>query len=287
MLWRRIIAAADESDAGRQAVRTAVELASRCSAQLRILRVIPVNAPPRLAGVAEGAGVRGVAGDDPEVEHLRRWLEADVLRASRADQVGLGVAYGLPGIEICRYADEYGADLVVLGRKRHSHLMRILMGDTADAVARRNRCASLFVPQRQSGIRRILAAVDTSTRGFNVVEAACDVALQTGASLTLITVERVAGNEPPHPVSSPPLGASISLQGRVHEVLARKALPDVPLIIRRGEIVECVLAEALESEADLLAVGYHRGGPPGVLEAGSTGRRLAHTASCAVLTIPL
>jgi nucleotide-binding universal stress UspA family protein len=34
-------------------------------------------------------------------------------------------------------------------------------------------------------------------------------------------------------------------------------------------------------------IGCHRGGPPGILEAGSTARRLAHTAPCAVLTIPL
>jgi nucleotide-binding universal stress UspA family protein len=42
-----------------------------------------------------------------------------------------------------------------------------------------------------------------------------------------------------------------------------------------------------ETGADVLAIGYHRGGPPGVLEAGSTARRLAHVAPCAVLTLPL
>jgi nucleotide-binding universal stress UspA family protein len=136
-------------------------------------------------------------------------------------------------------------------------------------------------------MQRMLVAVDSSPRGLNVLEVACDFARQAGATLQPITVERVAGNEPSHSVSSPPLTASVSLQGRVREVLARKALPDVPLVIRRGEIVESIVAEALESESDLLIVGYHRGGPPGVLEAGSTGRRLVHTAPCAVLTIPL
>jgi nucleotide-binding universal stress UspA family protein len=248
--------------------------------------VAQVNPVARLARVAEGTGSTGIEATDPEVEHLRRWLEAGVLRAPEIDQVQLGVAYGLPSIEICRYADEHGADLVVLGRKRHSDRMRILLGDTADAVARRNRCASLFVPQLKR-INRILVAVDTSARGFRVLEAACDFALLSGASLQAITVEREAGDEPPHPVSSPPLSASVSLQERVQEVLTRKALPDAPLIIRRGEVVRCVIGEAVESESDLLVVGYHRGGPPGVLEAGSTGRRLVHTAPCAVLTIPL
>jgi len=80
---------------------------------------------------------------------------------------------------------------------------------------------------------------------------------------------------------------SSGLQVRVRELLAGEGFPDAPLAIRRGDILERVLAEAQESGADVLAIGYHRGGPPGVLEAGSTARRLAHAAPCAVLTIPL
>ena len=59
------------------------------------------------------------------------------------------------------------------------------------------------------------------------------------------------------------------------------------LSIRRGDILDQVVAEVQETEAQVLAIGYHRGGPPGVLEAGSTARRLAHVAPCGVLTIPL
>ena len=287
MQVRHILAAADESDAGRQAVRSAAELAARCSARLSIVRVIPVTSAPRLAGVAAGSSSLQVPAAEPEVEHLRQWLQADVLRSIAVDQVQVGVSYGLPGIEICRYADEHGVDLVVLGRKHHSHMMRLLLGDTADAVARRNRCPSLFVPLSHRGIKRVLVAVDTTPRGFHVLESACDFAVQAGASLQAVTVERVTADELTHEVSSPPPGGRVSLQGRVRALSARTAPFDVPLVIRRGEIVECVVSEALESESDVLVVGYRRGGPPGVLEAGSTGRRLAHTAPCAVLTIPL
>jgi nucleotide-binding universal stress UspA family protein len=54
-----------------------------------------------------------------------------------------------------------------------------------------------------------------------------------------------------------------------------------------GPIVEQVLASVEASHPDLLAVGFHRGGPPGVIEAGSAARHLAHGAPCAVLTVPL
>jgi nucleotide-binding universal stress UspA family protein len=60
-----------------------------------------------------------------------------------------------------------------------------------------------------------------------------------------------------------------------------------PLRVRRGDVVRELLAEASAADPTVLVVGYHRGGPPGVLEAGSVARRIAHHASCAVLTIPL
>jgi nucleotide-binding universal stress UspA family protein len=57
--------------------------------------------------------------------------------------------------------------------------------------------------------------------------------------------------------------------------------------VRRGDPAEQILAAVEERIPDVLVIGCHRGGPPGILEAGSTARRLAHTAPCAVLTIPL
>lgn len=290
MQLRNIVAATDESDAGRQAVRTAIRLGSTCMARVTIMRVVAVEAAPRFAGVAEGTGMaagRMGADDYPEVERLRRWLEADVLSAGDIERVELGVAYGIPGIEICRFSEDRGADLVVLGRKRHSQIVRLLLGDTADAVARRSRAPCLFVPPGSAELRKILVALDGSDRGINVLNQACDFARYSGAAVVAMTVERRPADEPEQSISALPLARSSSLQVRVREVLAREGFPDAPLAIRQGDIPEQIVAQAQEARADVLAIGYHRGGPPGVLEAGSRARRVAHTAPCAVLTIPL
>ena len=278
MLLRHILAATDESDAGRQAVRTATDLASRASARVTILRVIAVEAAPRLVSVGD---------DETGLMRLRRWLEADVLSPYEAGSAELGIAYGIPGIEICRFAEQSEADLLVLGRKRHSRMMRLLLGDTADAVARRNRSPCLFVPPGSGEVSRVLVALDGSDRGMNVLNQACDFARYPGAVVQAVTVERRPGDEPLQIVPTLPVARSSSLQVRVHEALSGKGFPTVPLAIRRGDVFERVVAEAQESGADVLAIGYHRGGPPGMLEAGSTARRLAHAAPCAVLTIPL
>ena len=284
---RHILAATDESDAGREAVRVANNLRGRASARVTVLRVMATEATRQLVGTAHGVGSNDAAPDEPALRHLRRWLEGDVLPPSAIQEVELATAAGVPGIEICRFAERVQADLLVLGRKRHSRLMRLLLGDTGDAVARRSRFPSLFVPSGSAEIRRLLVALDGSERGMNVLNQACDFARQVGAELQPITVERSPANEPLQLVTDLPLGRSVSLEARTQAVLKEKGLPAAPLAIRRGEIVDRIVEEAQETDADLLVVGYHRGGPPGVIEAGSIARRLLHASPCAVLTIPL
>ena len=288
MLLRHILAATDESDAGRQAVRTAMDLASRASARVTILRVIAVEATRRLVSVAQGTGsTNGDEEDEAALRYLRRWLEAGVLSPDEVQTAELGIASGVPGIEICRLAEQGDADLLVLGRKRHSRMMRLLLGDTADAVARKSRSPCLFVAPGSGQIRRVLVALDGSERGINVLNQACDFARYAGATVEAVTVERWLGDEPSQSASALPVARSSALQLRVGEVLSRNGFPAAPLAIRRGDILQQVVAQAQESGADVLAIGYHRGGPPGVLEGGSTARRLAHAAPCPVLTIPL
>jgi nucleotide-binding universal stress UspA family protein len=57
----------------------------------------------------------------------------------------------------------------------------------------------------------------------------------------------------------------------------------------RVTVLRAVQFEAAvdEQAPDILVLGCHRGGPAGIMEAGSTSRRLTHTAPCAVLTVPL
>jgi len=209
------------------------------------------------------------------------------LSPAQAQAAQLAIANGIPGIEICRYAEEHQADLLVLGRKRHSEMMRLLLGDTADAVARRSRFPSLFVPPGSGEISKVLVALDGTDRGISVLNQACDFARSTGSQIQVLTVERKLRGEPLQVVSQLPMARSTLLAGRVREVLSREGFPGAALAIRQGDILEQVLTEAQETRSDVLVIGYHRGGPPGVLEAGSTARRLAHAAPCAVLTIPL
>ena len=281
MNLREIVVAADESDAGRQAVRSGMDVATRAAAKVTVMRTVPVAAEPAFVGVRDESR--------EEQERLERWLEAEVMPHDAHEKVGTAVTFGLPGVEICRYAESRGADLLVLGRKARSKVSRLLLGDTADAVARRSRLPCLFVPPGADPIHRVLVALDGSERGLAVLRSACGFARAVGADVSMVTVEQELVGEPPHLASALPVARSARLQSTVESILAREC-PDVAttaIDVRRGAIVEQILLALEHSEPDALAVGYHRGGPPGVIEAGSTARHLAHRAPCAVLTVPL
>jgi nucleotide-binding universal stress UspA family protein len=236
--------------------------------------------------VALAAGKTGDH-DRTALGQLRRWLEAGVLSGAELEATELGIAHGLPGIEICRVAEQVHADLLVVGRKRHSPTARLLLGDTADAVARRSQIPCLFVAPGCDKAATILVALDGSDRGMSVLIQACDFARYAGAAVSTVTVERTPAGELPELVAAVPVARSSSLESRVRQVLDRQGFPPTPLTVGRGDVVERIVREIQDSGADVLAIGYHRGGPPGIMEAGSYARRLAHVVPCAVLTIPL
>jgi nucleotide-binding universal stress UspA family protein len=284
-----ILAAADESEAGRQAVRSAIDLAARARADVTVMRAVPVGAMAVAAGGTEVSDFDGVGMDRPSIQDLHQWIRTELRAQRKPPHVQVGIAAGVPAIEICRMAERLEADLLVLGRKHRSQFTRLLMGDTADAVARRSRIPGLFVPPNSGPIRQVLVALDGSARGMIVLEGALGFALGAGASLRMMTVEAGPAEEPAELAYALPVARAARLESELQALLTRKPGPGAVLAVevRRGAIVEQILATVDALGADVLVIGYHRGGLPGFIESGSTARQLLHTAPCAVLTIPL
>ena len=260
-----IVAATDESDGGRQAVWTALEVAVQAGARVTVLRVVPFDGN----------------GTHPDLERLQRWVDSVLPQLDRMPPISYAVTYGVPGIEIGHFAERERADLLVLGRKPRSRMVRLLMGDTADAVARRSRLPCLFVPPRGARLSRLVVAVDGSERGMRVLSAADGFARQVGADLRVLTVEPLHADEPAHLALATPVARSTRLQSQVRDTLGQE------IEVRRGDAAAQILAAVEERIPDVLVLGCHRGGPAGVIETGSTARQVIHTAPCAVLTIPL
>jgi len=278
MEFRTIVAALDDSEVGRRAAATAASLAARVGARLTILTVLPPH---------------GTAAPVPE------WLERQAKRIGPGVDTRTAVVVGLPGVEIARFAEEQRADLIVMGRSRRSPTERLLVGDIADAVARRSAVPCLFVPQELPGMTRILAAVDGTERGFGVLIGACDFAQAVKGRLRVLTVEPERPDDEAPGVPHLPNGRSARLSQALDRLRVEQPLPWVnwepqpgserstALVVRQGNPAEEILAEVASGNPDVLVFGFRRGGPPGMLEGKSIGRRLAHASPCATLTIPL
>jgi nucleotide-binding universal stress UspA family protein len=281
---QHIIAAVDETEAGDQAARTAFAIASRSSGKVGLLHVITAPVRPQFRRFVPAEGAVLLEEDTCVEERVRHRIEQNVLLPGGM-AISLNVAFGVPGIEICRFSEECEGDLIVMGRKTHSERARLLLGDTVDAVARRSSIPTLFVPQAGTRLDSILVALDGSERGMRVLDEACTFAHAVGAALRVMTVEAMLPGESRE--DDLPLTRSASLQARATEALARRSCPEVPVVIRRGGIVAEVLKEVQAGSHDVLAIGHHRGGPGWLVQSSSTAQQLGHAAPCAVLIIPL
>jgi nucleotide-binding universal stress UspA family protein len=286
MLLRHIVVATDESEAGRSAVRAGLDIAERSFASLTVMRVISVESIPLLGSVI--GGVPGPDGAATALERLQRWVETE-LRPQCPVPVELGIAFGLPGIEICRFAEQRSADLLVLGRKHRSAVARLLVSDTADAVIRRSRVACLFVEQGALPLSHLLVALDGSERGMRVYGSARDFAQAVDLDLSVVTVECGDRPETVEPIPPLPLTRSSRLWRGLEQPAVSagtRASMEIAVAIRQGRTVAEVMAELGETGANVLTFGCHRGGPAGLLDSGGTARHLLHRAPVSVLTIP-
>src|SRR3954466_12334320 len=183
MQLRHIIVATDASEAGRQAVRTGLDLSSRSAARLTVMRVVAVKALPLMGAVGTCAGAAEREDGAAELERLRCWLAPELLATGRGPHPEGAVAFGAPAAEICRFAEARGADLLILGRKHRSPAARLLLGDTADRVLRRSRVPCLFVQPGTPPITQLLVAVDRSPQALRVFAAGRDFAAAAGAAI--------------------------------------------------------------------------------------------------------
>jgi nucleotide-binding universal stress UspA family protein len=277
-MLKHIVVAADETDASRCAITTALRWAARADGRGTIVTV----GEPRALPAHATAG--GPAARDPDrppaLESIQRWLLSELVQEPTWRAPEHVAAIGVPGIEIARFAEEASADLLVLGRKQRSAAARLLVGDTADAAARRSRVPCLFVPAPLGLPTTVLVALDGTARGLAVLRATQGMAQALDAGLELITVEPARADEPLELAGALPDARSANLRRMLNG-------DGDALRVRRGDVVAEILREVTATEAQVLAVGYHRGGPAGVLDVGSVARRLIHSAPRAVLTIPL
>jgi nucleotide-binding universal stress UspA family protein len=159
---RRIVCPVDGSSASARGLRNAIQLAHALRARLTVLTVIPDFAlHPVIARRAPD--MLRVASD---YEKMERELFDQFIRSVDFGGVPWDkeVHYGHPADEIVRLAADAHYDLVVMGSTGRSGLPRILLGSTAETVARRVACSVLTVKREDVLSTRLVADLDELNR---------------------------------------------------------------------------------------------------------------------------
>jgi nucleotide-binding universal stress UspA family protein len=151
-LFRRILCAADLSDASHGTLDAAFSLATENDARITLLHVVD-----SLPGEADARASIAV----PEIAPLRvaltEWAHTLMSgavpdTARRFCEVSERVETGTPWSEILRVAAEWDADLIVMGAHTRGAAGRMLFGSTASHVVRRARCPVLVVRETHKAV---------------------------------------------------------------------------------------------------------------------------------------
>jgi nucleotide-binding universal stress UspA family protein len=152
-----IVVGVDDSDAAPRAIAFAGELAAALEAPCRLVHAVrsPWASAPAPDG-ARGALMEAAAVDAARV-HIRAAL-ADQAPAALLD--ALEVRVGRTSVELAQAAAEAGAQLIVIGGKRHSTFGRWFGSSTGHGLARVADRPVLVAGPSTGPVRRVLAAVD-------------------------------------------------------------------------------------------------------------------------------
>ena len=138
-MYSRILVGFDGSDGSRQALNVAVNLARMCKAALFLISVEELPRYP--------AAVDETNGEQRAAERYFHKLHKEAVEqvTAAALTVHSEIRVGHPAQLLPQYAQEVGADLMVIGHSGHSAIWGRLLGTTADKIVDHAPCSVLVV----------------------------------------------------------------------------------------------------------------------------------------------
>ena len=141
MTFRKILIAVDSEPIAVRAVDIGAELANALRAEIALINVVEsaLGYPADTGGVPPGE-ILALAKQDAKklISNLRRHLSAETIVMEL-------VPVGSPATEIVRAANDWSADMIVLGSHGRKGVHRALLGSVAEAVMRQARCPVLVI----------------------------------------------------------------------------------------------------------------------------------------------
>jgi nucleotide-binding universal stress UspA family protein len=238
--------------------------------------------------------------DIPTIAEFKRTLLDEARQAAdelvpllkrRLTSVESRAVAGDPRTEILRVAEEWGADLIVLGARGLGAVATALLGSVSLAVARHAMCPVLVVRPTPKPLRTVAVAVDGSESAREAARFLSRFPLPSSVSVHLVGVV-----EPPPVPRTAPAAARTMLQEAVAVVVGERrraldaaldaAAKSFEAPVRKlplGSPAETL--ERLSSDVDLIVLGARGLGVVKRLLLGSVSERVLRHAACPVLIV--
>ena len=282
----KILVAIDSSPSSEVVVR---EVAARPWPNGSVTRVISV-----LDLFAFPSGIGGVGPvTDAEARAAEALVKDAATRLSREGvEVVTAVTEGYPPTSIIAYAQDWDADLIVVGSHGHSGISRFLLGSVAQSVVRGAHCSVEIVRQRSlesSAGMRILLATDGSEHSAAAARSVASRPWPDGTEVKVVCSVKVIvpAADPWFAVGDAgPLLEEHSRQARDYMESGEKMMRDAGLKTSSALLTDgakaSIVDEARDSGADLVVLGSHgRRGLNRILM-GSVSEAVAMHAHCSV-----
>jgi nucleotide-binding universal stress UspA family protein len=159
MGYRKVLVAFDVHDKGTALFHEALDLAVELSAELMLFCCIGqetlAEAESRVATFAELNASRSLSMHDRQRQNqlarVRAWLESLAITEKEDVRTRVNTDEGNPAQRICELAEQWGADLIVLGHSGRHPFREMLIGNINMRVLRDAPCAVLVTKRKWRG----------------------------------------------------------------------------------------------------------------------------------------
>jgi nucleotide-binding universal stress UspA family protein len=266
----KILVTTDRSSFSEGAVREALSLSNKCNSRLYVLSVLESN--PEYETI--GANIY-----EKEERQAREYLEAIQARAAKEGIYSCEILLRVgqdPYHLIVREAAEKKVDIIIVGRRGRSGIMKMLMGSVTAKVIGHAPCKVLVVPRAaRIEYRNILVATDGSEHSMAAAGEAVGIAKRHGSGL--IAVSAMYSNAEAEAAAAHV--KAVADLARKNDVAVSSETP-----IGRPHAV--IVETAGGRGVDLIVMGAHGKTDLRHLVMGSTTERVIGLANCAVLVVP-
>ncbi|MDY6781701.1 MAG: universal stress protein [Cyanobacteriota bacterium] len=151
MKYQKILVALDESPQTEVIFEKALDIAKVDGARLMLFRGLPFDHPEMTYSDLYGQNLTNFSVAmqehlEKETEETRQWIQS---YCDRATQAGVETEWdwklGEVGNWICKLAETWEADLIVLGRRGRQGLAEMILGSVSNYVLHRAPCSVLVV----------------------------------------------------------------------------------------------------------------------------------------------